>query len=209
MLPLLRIVFCTAVFATVAADQVVFSKQGVAALPTTYGYMVFNISADDVRTLYVNRSEAVFKAYERFVGSRLDLGLECLGISQSVGCRQSKERSNNNRTTYEQEVYWRELKAISLAINFTVEELVDHAFRHSPVLSSRVRRNVLEILTGFGTMVNFGVTMKNSWDLHNLKQEVQHERERTDRLFIEVGSLSRTQLRNQKMIGRLVKQVAR
>lgn len=197
--------------ASVAAEDVVFTRQGVAAVPATYGFLVFDVSDEDLRSLYTKRAKSVTEAYKRFVTSqvRLELNVACIGLSDRCA---SERKQTGGHTGAEVAEYSRELDAIYSQVNLTTEELIDTVFSSGTSVdpfNARPKRNPLAIVGGISGMVSLGISVRNAVELHELRGELDVERTRTDHLFLVTESLSRTVLRDEKMVQNVVRQVAR
>lgn len=189
------------VLAPANTDEVVFTAEGLVAVPASYGHLVFSISEADIRRMYSVRATAVLDAYKRYLRSSVSVNLSCLSIGGN-GCASDSDTKTSNM-----EGYYNELEAIVDSINSTVDELSGMAFRTPEGL--RQKRSPFAIVTGVGAFVNFGIGIKNMWELQSLKRHVERTDARVEKLFIAVDSISRTQLRDHNMINKLVQQVSR
>lgn len=184
-----------------SADEVVFTRQGLVAAPATRGYVVFSVSEGDVRGMYAGRAQEVLESYRRYVSRHFESAIGCLSLGSRVPeCRAAHATLNETSVS----AYWRELSAVARLVNATVDEVAELAFS-----GARSKRSPLQLLTALGTMVTLGVGVKNAWDLHALKAHLQRTDGRLGNLVLAVDGISRTLIRDHRMVEGVLDQVLR
>ncbi len=188
------------------ADEVVFTKHGLVAVPASYGYLVFALKESDVRDLYSNRAQTVLDSYSRYLASKTSLNL-CVSLGHAESCKLSVNTANETALGQ----YGRELEAIVASVNSTVDDIVGVAFSDSDSNGNgaRPKRQVLGLINAAGGLLNLGLNLKNAHDVRELRSHLRRNNERLDALVLAVDGISRTQLRDHEMVSKVIRQVAR
>lgn len=103
--------------------------------------------------------------------------------------------------------YERELERMANIVNLTISEAFDEilGFEHSP----RVRRQVLAIFNAVASAINFGIAVKNSYELSELQRRVADDEREKDVLIAVVDNVAKQQLRDHELMRCLINDTIR
>jgi len=181
---------------TPSVNSVVFSKQSKAGMPTTFGHLSFSITKSQLHEKFIGHARRLFVRY-----------MEVLDHRTAATCRVEDHLCHlndvltNNGTSA---IYATEIANLYNAICAVTEDMLAMVFGDS--IGTREKRELLEFIF---QAVNFGITLKNSYDIECFRTRLQTDEDRIEALIKFDDEIGKTLLRDHHMIEKLANSTGR
>lgn len=204
----LAALLCLCPFAAVLAGDVIFNDLGTVAAPVSYGHLTFALTEDELTVKYADRAWTIL---QHFVSNN-PFGDGPIGCDDILD--RDKERHDHHCSLFElvtnanstaQKVFLAEMREIAAQTRIISQEMTSMIFgKRGP----RAKRQAGLVLLGALEVISFGLTLKNAYDISVFKERMNGLKSQVDGLIQLNDEIVRTQLRDHKIIEKLLNTTA-
>ncbi len=181
---------------------IVFTELGRAGAPAAYGHLTFSVRRHDLVNRFVKRAEDILHHFLTAINHTVACPSDRRHVAH-VECHDLHNLPVNSTIDL---MYASELRGLELGVRRVTQEMADMVFGRTV---ARQRKSVALAALAVFDVISFGLTIKNSLDIATFKSKLANVEERIDALVHLDDDILQTQVRDHRVIERLLNSTLR